>query len=620
MEKYKIKILKGLLPFFCFLIYFFAKSVSVNAASIDNYNENQVNLDVKSALAIDVNSGQILYAKNANKKLPVASMSKLITVYLTLDAIKNKEISWNQRVQPTKQIVAVSNDPEYSGIPLQMNHSYTIKQLYEATLINSANGPAMLLGEAISGSQQSFVKKMRQQLSTWNITGESTQLVTPSGLPNYTLSEESFKNKDKDAENILSASDMAIIISHLLKEFPQVLDTTSKAHSAFIDQDQIIPMESSNWMLKGLSEYDSNYPVDGLKTGTTDAAGACFSATMQKEGQRIVTVILGAQHVDGTDPSRFTQTKKLMDYIFDHYQIKEITAKNRVPKITRVKIDDGEKNSALVYMKKPIKLWLPKEQKISNLKVKFSKSALQAPITKNEKVGEFYISNLPALNSSHGVGVEATVHENIEEINPLMKLISYISQAAKKYYQSIFNYGEKREKNSKSKVKTKKDEKPYPDPVNLAKAGTWSKKSEDKAYPDLTKVKNLWIRVSLKENRTYIMSGNKPIYTMLSTGGTYYKNKSDTPTGTYYIQEERGDDFYNNELNEGAKYYVSWKDHGVYLFHSVPTKSDGSINKKEAAKLGRSSGSHGCIRLSVPDSKWLAETVPVGTKVVIKDK
>lgn len=171
MKKYKIKILKGLLPFFCFLIYFFAKSVSVNAASIDNYNENQVDLDVKSALAIDVNSGQILYAKNANKKLPVASMSKLITVYLTLDAIKNREISWNQRVQPTKQIVAVSNDAEYSGIPLQMNHSYTIKQLYEATLIDSANGPAMLLGEVISGSQQAFVKKMRQQLSTWNITG-----------------------------------------------------------------------------------------------------------------------------------------------------------------------------------------------------------------------------------------------------------------------------------------------------------------------------------------------------------------------------------------------------------------------------------------------------------------
>lgn len=618
MEKYTIKLFKFFLPFFCFLICFFTKSQIVNADTINNYHEDQVDLDVKSALAIDVNTGQILYAKNANKKLPVASMSKLITVYLTLDAIKNKKIDWNQRIKPTKQIVAVSNNSEYSGIPLQMNHSYTIKQLYEATLIDSANGPAMLLGQAISGSQQSFVKKMREQLSTWNITGGGTQLVTPSGLPNYTLGEEYFRDKGKDAENILSASDMAIIISHLLKEFPQVLNTTSKARSSFIDQGQTISMESSNWMLKGLSQYDSRYPVDGLKTGTTDAAGACFSATMQKEGQRIATVILGAQHVDGSDPSRFIQTKKLMNYIFDHYKVQKITTNSQFLKVNKVKVDNSEKKSTLVYVKKGVKLWLSKEQKISDLKVKFSRNAIQAPITKNEKVGEFYVLNLPSLDSAHGVEIEATVHENIPERNPLIKLISYVSQVAEKYYKSLFHY--RGEANTKPKVKPKKEKRIYSDPKDLVKAGTWDKPSENKKYPNLATVKNLWIRVSLKENRTYIMSGNKPIYTMLSTGGAYHKNKSDTPTGIYYIQEERGDDFYNDKLNEGAKYYVSWKDHGVYLFHSVPTKADGSINEKEAAKLGKSPGSHGCIRLTVPDSKWLAETVPVGTKVVIKDR
>ncbi|WP_371824393.1 L,D-transpeptidase [Lactobacillus taiwanensis] len=115
------------------------------------------------------------------------------------------------------------------------------------------------------------------------------------------------------------------------------------------------------------------------------------------------------------------------------------------------------------------------------------------------------------------------------------------------------------------------------------------------------------------------MSDKKPIYTMLSTGGSYHKNKSNTPTGTYYIQHERGNNFYNYKLNEGAEYYVSWKDHGIYLFHSVPTKPDGTVSEKEAKKLGKSPGSHGCIRLSIPDSKWLATTVPVGTKVVIKN-
>lgn len=153
----------------------------------------------------------------------------------------------------------------------------------------------------------------------------------------------------------------------------------------------------------------------------------------------------------------------------------------------------------------------------------------------------------------------------------------------------------------------------------------WQKSSETIPYPDLSKVKNLWVRVSLKGNRTYLYDGSKIIYTMYSSGGVYQKDaktgkmKSATPTGTFYVQAERGDSFFNQELSEGANYYVSWLNHGEYLFHSVPTKADGSYNLKEAAKLGKSTGSHGCIRLSVPDAKWMEQNLPEGTKVVIAD-
>ena len=175
------------------------------------------------------------------------------------------------------------------------------------------------------------------------------------------------------------------------------------------------------------------------------------------------------------------------------------------------------------------------------------------------------------------------------------------------------------EQEQKPRIARKEKFWPYKDPKDLQPEGTWKKKSEKKKHPDLAKVKKLWIRVSLKGNRTYIMSGKKPIYTMLSTGGLYHKGKSDTPTGTFHIQEERGQEFYNYELNEGARYYVSWKNHGVYLFHSVPTKANGKIDLKEAKKLGKTQGSHGCVRLSLPDAEWLMNTVPYGTKVVIKN-
>lgn len=151
----------------------------------------------------------------------------------------------------------------------------------------------------------------------------------------------------------------------------------------------------------------------------------------------------------------------------------------------------------------------------------------------------------------------------------------------------------------------------------------WRKSSETVPYPDLKKVKNLWIKVNLKQNRVYLYDGPKVIYTMYCSGGVYEKDpktgkmKSKTPTGTFHVQKERGDSFFNPSVKVGAKYYVSWKNHGEYLFHSVPTKADGSFDKTEAAKLGKTQGSHGCVRLSVPDAKWMEENLPVGTKVEV---
>ena len=182
-------------------------------------------------------------------------------------------------------------------------------------------------------------------------------------------------------------------------------------------------------------------------------------------------------------------------------------------------------------------------------------------------------------------------------------------------------------KTTKPKKKAKKKAKqnteifrPYKDPKDLRKAGTWKKKSEIKKYPKIKpNEQDLTLRVSLKGNRTYLLRKVKVLYTMLSTGGIYKKGKSLTPTGTYKIQNGRGDSFFNYNLGEGANNWTSWSPDNVYLFHSVPTKSDGSYNLKETAKLGRTQGSHGCIRLSVPDSKWIMDNIPNGTKVVIKN-
>nr|WP_235804853.1 L,D-transpeptidase [Ligilactobacillus araffinosus] len=153
----------------------------------------------------------------------------------------------------------------------------------------------------------------------------------------------------------------------------------------------------------------------------------------------------------------------------------------------------------------------------------------------------------------------------------------------------------------------------------------WKESSETVPYPNLNNIKDFWVKVALLKNRTYLMSGNKVIYTMYCSGGLFHKDSntgkmvSDTPTGTYQIQPERGQSFFNSSLNEGANYWVSWKDNGVYLFHTVPTKKDGSYNVPEAEKLGKQPASHGCIRLSIPDAKWMMQNLKVGTKVVVQN-
>lgn len=144
-----------------------------------------------------------------------------------------------------------------------------------------------------------------------------------------------------------------------------------------------------------------------------------------------------------------------------------------------------------------------------------------------------------------------------------------------------------------------------------AKVINWRKPSQNKAYPSFKTHKGTWLYVSTKRQKVYFHYKNKITYIMNCSTG---KTNTPTPKGTYHIQAEHGKSF--SGAAGGARYWVSWKGHGVYLFHSVPINSKGQYIISEAKKLGHKA-SHGCIRLAVPDAKWLYVHVPVGTKVVI---
>lgn len=152
-----------------------------------------------------------------------------------------------------------------------------------------------------------------------------------------------------------------------------------------------------------------------------------------------------------------------------------------------------------------------------------------------------------------------------------------------------------------------------PDPAQ-AVVHNWLEPSGG-AYPDITAAKNLWVDVSIADQRVYIKDGEKTLYTMVASTGIVGK---ETPKGTFTIEPERGKWFFAQRFQQGAHYWVSFLGHGKFLFHSVPMDKLGNVIPEEALKLGKTA-SHGCVRLSVADAKWMFNNIPTGAKVVIRD-
>ena len=154
-----------------------------------------------------------------------------------------------------------------------------------------------------------------------------------------------------------------------------------------------------------------------------------------------------------------------------------------------------------------------------------------------------------------------------------------------------------------------------PDPAaTSAHPVDWLKPSQQIDYPDPAAHPGLSLEVSLQDQRVYVRDGSELLYTMYASTGM----DDSTPRGSFRIQNERGDHFYNPGEGMGARYYTSFLNHGVFLFHSVPTDSKGGYIKEEADMLGIRPGSHGCIRLTVPDARWIMQSVPTGTPVLVK--
>lgn len=356
--------------------------------------EDVLDIKAKAAILVDADSGKILYEKNSKAPLPIASMSKMMTEYLVNEAIKNGKISWDEKVTVSDYAHKISQNTGLSNVPLELGGQYTVRELYEAAAIYSANGATIALAEKIGGSEKNFVQLMNDKAKKLGLG--DVKFVNATGLVNKDLQGMQPEGTALTDENIMSANGVAKLAYNLIKKYPEVLQTSSIPKKTFQEGGKYpVKMDNWNWMLPGLV---FQYPgMDGLKTGSTDSAGFCFAGTAKRDGQRYITVVMGANSYN----SRFSETAKLMDYGFSNFEKVTLVSKGQTIKGNKtVKVVKGKDKEVKVVAKDDVTLAIKRgEAKNYKATVQLSGKSIdkdgniKAPIKKGTKVGQIVVKS-----------------------------------------------------------------------------------------------------------------------------------------------------------------------------------------------------------------------------------
>ncbi len=258
-------------------------------------------INAKAIILIEAETGKVLYEKNSAEALPIASMSKLMTQYLVLTAIKNGALSWESTYQPSDYVRQITEKAGAVKLGMAKGNSYTVEQLFTAMTVHSANDAAMALAEMVSGTEEAFVELMNEQGKSFGL--KETTFFNASGL------DGDYIGKGQDQTNLASARDVSVIAQKLIAKYPEVLDFTTMTDFATSEGTRLW---STNLMLPGMPRA---FPgIDGLKTGFTDQAGSCFASTGVFDGRRVITVVMDVE-AGGEDTinPRFELTGELIE-------------------------------------------------------------------------------------------------------------------------------------------------------------------------------------------------------------------------------------------------------------------------------------------------------------------
>ncbi|NMA89926.1 MAG: D-alanyl-D-alanine carboxypeptidase [Amphibacillus sp.] len=369
--------MKRIFLFLCLFMYL-AQPSSLLA------EESQPNLDLKgkSLILIEQDTGKVLYENNSDQPLPPASMTKMMTLLLVAESLEEGRVSINDTVIVSEHAASMGG----SQIFLEPNEEMSVDDLLKAVAIASANDASVALAEYIYGSEQAFIQAMNDKVAELGL--EQTHFQNTTGLP----AEDHYS----------SAYDMAMIARELLK-YEFITDYTS------IYEDYLRKGTEDEFWLVNTNRLVKFYPgVDGLKTGFTQEAKYCLTATAKKDNMRLIAVVMGAE----SPKERNATISRLLDFGYAQFQLQQLYTTEQT--ITDMEIIKGEVNRIDVYPKENASILTKKGEDLSLIETKIEiNDQIMAPIKKDEVVGSLEIY----LNDQLIESVDLVAGSNVERAN-----------------------------------------------------------------------------------------------------------------------------------------------------------------------------------------------------------
>ncbi|WP_404346655.1 D-alanyl-D-alanine carboxypeptidase family protein [Sutcliffiella horikoshii] len=320
----------------------------------------QLTENARSAILIERDTGQVLYEKNGHEKLPPASMTKIMTMLLIMEAIDKGELTWDEKIRTSEYAASMGG----SQIFLEPGEEMTTDEMLRGIAIASGNDASVAMAERIAGSEAAFVDRMNAKAKDLGL--ENTLFQNPTGLP---------------AKNHYStANDMAVMAKELLK-YEGITKYTGQ-YEDYLRQDS----EKKFWLVN-TNKLVRFYPgVDGVKTGFTQEAKYCLTATAKKDNMRVIAVVFGAP----TPKDRNAQITNMLDFAFSQYKTHPMYERNVA--VGRVEISKGSEKEVDAVTSEPISVLTKKGENTDDVeKVITVDENVKAPVKKGDKVGKIVL-------------------------------------------------------------------------------------------------------------------------------------------------------------------------------------------------------------------------------------